>query len=211
MISPHPIPPEEEEEEEEDDPSVRNPKRKYSSITRITNAGTEPYLFVATYEVAESAPANGRKKRQIRSYRCEHGRRKDTCKNCGAGYCEHGRLKRRCKDCGTGQCEHGRQKDKCKDCGTGYCEHGRQKNKCEDCGTGYCEHRRRKHRCKDCGTGYCEHRRQKSKCEDCGPGSVTEILALPTAPSSLDTENTKDDIDANASPAKGESTEEEPP
>ena len=35
--------------------------------------------------------------------KCEHGRRKSQCKDCGTGYCEHGRLKSRCKDCGTGR------------------------------------------------------------------------------------------------------------
>jgi hypothetical protein len=34
--------------------------------------------------------------------------------------CQHGRKKHRCKDCGTGYCQHGRRKDMCKDCGTGY-------------------------------------------------------------------------------------------
>jgi hypothetical protein len=37
--------------------------------------------------------------------------------------CEHGRKKNRCKDCGTGYCQHKRRKDQCKDCGTGYCQH----------------------------------------------------------------------------------------
>jgi hypothetical protein len=41
--------------------------------------------------------------------------------------CQHGRQKHKCKDCGTGYCQHGRRKDMSKDCGTGYCQHGRRK------------------------------------------------------------------------------------
>jgi hypothetical protein len=67
--------------------------------------------------------------------------------------CQHGRQKHKCKDCGTGYCDHGRQKDKCRDCGTGYCDHGRQERQYKDCGTGYCDHGCRKIQCKDCGTG----------------------------------------------------------
>ena len=38
--------------------------------------------------------------------------------------CEHGRRKARCKDCGgSGICEHGKQKASCKDCrGASLCE-----------------------------------------------------------------------------------------
>ena len=36
------------------------------------------------------------------SLRCEHGRQKSRCKECGgSGICVHGREKRRCKDCGV--------------------------------------------------------------------------------------------------------------
>jgi hypothetical protein len=90
------------------------------------------------------------------SKKCEHGREKYYCKECGgSGICEHGRQKHKCKDCdGQGICEHGRQKHKCKDCdGQGICEHGRQKHKCKDCGgSAICEHGRQKHTCKECGT-----------------------------------------------------------
>jgi hypothetical protein len=65
--------------------------------------------------------------------------------------CDHGRPKSQCKDCGTGHCVHGRKKSTCKDCGTGHCVHGRRKGCCcKDCGTGHCVHGRRKGRCKDC-------------------------------------------------------------
>ena len=60
--------------------------------------------------------------------RCQHGRQKRQCKECGTGYCQHGQQKSQCKDCGTGYCQHGRLKRRCKDCGTGYCEHGRLKS-----------------------------------------------------------------------------------
>eukprot|EP00964_Phaeocystis_antarctica_P062302 scaffold37315_cov58-Phaeocystis_antarctica.AAC.2 len=45
--------------------------------------------------------------------------------------CEHGRQRTKCKDCGGGikKCEHGRERSKCKDCGgSGICEHGRQRS-----------------------------------------------------------------------------------
>ena len=53
--------------------------------------------------------------------RCEHGRERSKCKDCGgSGICEHGRRRRQCKDCkGSGICEHGRQRTRCKDCGGG--------------------------------------------------------------------------------------------
>ena len=36
-------------------------------------------------------------------YRCEHGRERSRCKECGgSAICEHGRERRRCKQCGTG-------------------------------------------------------------------------------------------------------------
>ena len=50
---------------------------------------------------------------------CEHGRRRDRCKECGGGsICEHGRQRSRCKECGGGSlCEHGRMRSRCKECG----------------------------------------------------------------------------------------------
>ena len=51
--------------------------------------------------------------------KCEHGRRRYSCKECGgSGICEHGRLRSKCKECGGGGlCEHGRQRSRCKECG----------------------------------------------------------------------------------------------
>jgi hypothetical protein len=60
--------------------------------------------------------------------KCDHGRNKHECRDCGTGHCVHGRLKYRCNDCGTGHCVHGpHRKSQCKDCGTGHCVHGRLK------------------------------------------------------------------------------------
>ena len=90
--------------------------------------------------------------------RCEHGRQKSRCIDCGGiSICEHRREKRRCGECG----------------GSDICDHGRVKRLCDECGgSGLCVHRRQKSMCKDCGgSGLCVHRRQKSKCKDCGGGS----------------------------------------
>ena len=57
----------------------------------------------------------------------------------GRKKCEHGRERRRCKDCGgSGLCEHGRERTVCKDCGgsSSLCEHGRQRSTCKECGGG---------------------------------------------------------------------------
>ena len=68
--------------------------------------------------------------------------------------CEHGRIRSRCKDCGGASiCEHGRQRSSCKDCGgTSICEHDRQRQNCKECGgSQICEHDRRRQNCKECG------------------------------------------------------------
>jgi len=44
-------------------------------------------------------------------------RNKHKDKNKDKYKCEHGRYKSQCVDCGTGRCEHGRVKSYCKDCG----------------------------------------------------------------------------------------------
>ena len=111
--------------------------------------------------------------------KCEHGRQRSLCKECGgSGLCEHGRKRSECKDCGgSGICDHGRQRSRCKDCGgSGLCEHGRERSRCKDCGgSGLCEHGRQRSRCKDCGgSGICEHGRQRSRCKDCGGSGLCE-------------------------------------
>ena len=68
------------------------------------------------------------------------GRRYKSCKECIArshanaarNKCEHGRSKYQCIDCGTGHCDHGKVTSKCRVCNA--CEHGRCRNRCADCG-----------------------------------------------------------------------------
>ena len=54
----------------------------------------------------------------VKRKRCEHGRERSRCKDCGgSGICEHGRQRSRCKDCrGSSICEHGKQRYACKEC-----------------------------------------------------------------------------------------------
>ena len=95
--------------------------------------------------------------------KCEHGKRKERCPECGTSRCKHGRKKYTCKECkGTSICNHGRLKYRCKTCGgSELCQHGHQKYGCRTCrGTGICEHARLKSRCKSCrGTLICKHGR----------------------------------------------------
>jgi hypothetical protein len=111
--------------------------------------------------------------------KCEHGRRKTRCKDCGGGsICEHNRQKSHCKECGGASiCEHNRIKSTCKECGgSQICEHDRRRSQCKDCGGGsICEHDRRKSQCKECGgSQFCEHNRIRSICKECGGGSICE-------------------------------------
>jgi hypothetical protein len=79
-----------------------------------------------------TSDGSGRK----RARKCEHGREKTACKECGgSGICPHGREKRRCKECGgSGICLHGRIKSQCKECGgSAICPHGKRKSQCKDC------------------------------------------------------------------------------
>jgi hypothetical protein len=90
--------------------------------------------------------------------------------------CEHGKRKIRCKECGGSSiCEHGRQKSTCRECGgVSICEHGRQKSQCKECGgASICEHGRQKSQCKECdGVSFCEHGRIKNQCKECSPDPV---------------------------------------
>jgi hypothetical protein len=124
---------------------------------------------------------HGRQKSQCKecggSSICEHNKRKSQCKECGgSAFCEHGRQKSRCKECGGSSiCEHGRRKSRCKKCGgSSICEHGRVKSTCKECGgSSICEHGRVKSLCKECGgASICEHGRQKSTCKECGGASI---------------------------------------
>jgi len=111
--------------------------------------------------------------------KCEHGRRKSRCKECGGGsICEHDKLKSHCKECGgSAYCEHQRQRHNCKECrGSSICKHDKRKSLCKECGgSAYCEHDKLKQYCKECGGGsICIHDRQKSQCKECGGSSICE-------------------------------------
>ena len=90
--------------------------------------------------------------------------------------CEHGKRKNRCKDCGGSElCEHGKQKYHCKGCGGNvFCEHGKRKHRCKDCGgSEFCEHNRRRNQCRECGgSQICEHGKFKSTCRQCGGSAL---------------------------------------
>lgn len=126
--------------------------------------------------------------------KCEHGRSKHRCRDCGgSGICEHDNHRSYCKQCNGSQvCPHSRRLNQCKKCngsqicphdkrrsickeckGSQVCPHGKQKPRCIACGgTGLCEHGRQKSLCRDCGgTGICEHGNQKAQCTGCGTGS----------------------------------------
>ena len=58
-------------------------------------------------------------RKKTKSYvRCEHGRQKAYCKDCGGSrICPHGRQKATCKECGGSQiCIHKKIRTRCKDC-----------------------------------------------------------------------------------------------
>ena len=109
--------------------------------------------------------------------KCEHGRRKDRCKECGGSQiCEHGKRKERCKECcGSEICEHDRRRSECKDCGgSRFCEHNRIRIECKECGgSQICEHSRRRRTCKECGgSQICEHGKLRCECPDCGGSNI---------------------------------------
>ena len=106
---------------------------------------------------------------------CEHGTKKDLCKECPQNLCVHDRLKRRCAECGgKSMCPHGRNKYYCVECkGNGICEHGMDKRYCKVCleakkgGTGLCEHQNRGFECRLCTSNYCKHNRFRKECATC--------------------------------------------
>ena len=91
--------------------------------------------------------------------KCEHNRRKSSCKECGGSdICEHNKRKSVCKECGGASiCEHKKRKSRCKECGgSEICEHNKTKYRCKECGGGeICEHNKRKDQCKDCNLLLC--------------------------------------------------------
>ena len=78
-----------------------------------------------------------RGKKLWEKWKCIHGRREDTCKECGgARICEHNRRKTECKECGgVSICEHNRIKSRCKVCGGNcICIHHKHNYSCKECG-----------------------------------------------------------------------------
>ena len=109
--------------------------------------------------------------------KCEHGRRKNRCKECGGSQiCEHNRDKYKCKECGGSEiCEHNKRRIDCKDCGgSQICEHNKRRSSCKDCGgSQICEHKKLRCQCKDCGgSRICEHNKVRSCCGDCGGSQI---------------------------------------
>lgn len=115
------------------------------------------------------------------SRKCEHGKRRNVCKECGGvSLCKHDREKQTCKKCGGKSiCEHGNRKQNCKDCkGVSLCEHNLQKYRCKDCnGSSICIHGKVKDKCREgCGgQSYCKHNILKRYCsKGCGGNSLCE-------------------------------------
>jgi hypothetical protein len=137
------------------------------ALSTISTEGSA--MFLMTEEGLQDDLA----KKKSRAYsKCEHGRQKAYCKDCGGcRICVHGRQKPTCKDCGGVMiCEHLRVRSRCKDCGgTSICEHKRLRANCKECkGKGICEHGRQRTKCADCiGDKICSHGVRKASCELC--------------------------------------------
>jgi len=109
--------------------------------------------------------------------KCEHGRQKATCKECGGGsICEHGRRRSQCVECGGGAiCQHNRQRTGCKECGgSSICQHNRIRSQCKECGgSAICQHNRIRSNCVECGgSAICQHNKRRDRCVECGGTSI---------------------------------------
>ena len=118
-------------------------------------------------------------KKSIEKNKCQHGKRKNLCKDCGGSeICQHQKIKSYCKDCGGAQiCEHNRVRSSCKDCGGGsICEHQRIRSTCKNCGGGsICSHDKVRSKCLECGGGsICSHDKVRSICKECKGGSICQ-------------------------------------
>ena len=107
-----------------------------------------------------------------KEYVCEHGKRRNYCKECGGSQiCEHGRQRSKCKECGGSDiCKHGKYRSRCKECGgASMCEHERRRSDCKECGGAiFCPHGRERSKCKECGgSQICEHGKRRSRCKEC--------------------------------------------
>jgi hypothetical protein len=96
--------------------------------------------------ISELDTVNNGLNRRYGIQKCEHNKKRSTCKDCkGGSICEHDREKYHCKECkGGGICEHDREKYHCKECkGGGICEHNKQKRICKTCNSD-------KYKCEKC-------------------------------------------------------------
>jgi hypothetical protein len=131
----------------------------------------EQDVIVHVYE--ESSPSSTeRPKKKFIETKCEHGKRKARCVDCGGSeICVHKRIRYGCKECkGAGICPHNRTKSECHECGgSRFCSHGKRKSYCKECGgLGLCEHGLKQYSCKRCkGNGICEHNKYKTTCKEC--------------------------------------------
>jgi hypothetical protein len=112
------------------------------------------------------------KKQYYLKNKCEHGRHKSQCRDCGgSAVCPHQKARNICKECGGASiCQHNRRRSKCKECGgASICIHMREKNQCKECGgSSICEHNRQRKACKDCnGVSICEHQVLRRVCKYC--------------------------------------------
>jgi hypothetical protein len=109
--------------------------------------------------------------------KCQHGRAKTYCFECGGGsLCEHRNRKSLCKYCKGGSiCEHDKEKTRCVECrGGSICVHKKRKSCCVECrGGSICIHEKQKRNCRICNESYfCEHGKQKPSCKPCGGSSL---------------------------------------
>ena len=133
----------------------------------------------------------------MRNRKCEHGKRKELCRDCGGlSICIHSKQRAHCKECdGSAFCSHGKEKAYCRECGgsafckhdkirthctecggTVFCIHGKHKPRCKECGgSAICVHDKIKYRCRDCnGSAFCAHGKDKSRCKECGGSAFCE-------------------------------------
>jgi len=122
------------------------------------------------------------------SKKCQHGRLKHQCRDCGgSSICEHKRIRSRCKDCGGSGCVRAfcgvgldamcvSTEPDTVEIATAVCEHGKRRIQCVDCkGASICQHGRRKFQCKECnGSAICMHNRRKGQCTICMGSSICE-------------------------------------
>ena len=154
------------------DPEIRGGPRGFNPHTEDRTSPKEADGKVGGAAWPSTSDGSGRQRAK-----CEHGRQKSRCRECGGiGVCPHGREKRICKECGgSAICPHGREKRRCKECGgSAICPHGREKSKCKECGgSAFCPHGRIKSTCKACGgSAICPHGREKRWCKECGGSAI---------------------------------------